>query len=317
MAAVDLVIAQDFVGPIMCSCPVELGAQGAKQHEFVRVELGQVSLVGAGPGDPELLTVKALRRMQAAEVVLHDKLISDEVLSLCNPKAELVNVGKRCGDVKDRGLQQQDIHGLLLLHCREGKRVVRLKCGDPLIFGRGGEELLFLAEHGIRAEVVPGITAALGAAASCQMPLTHRGASNEVRFVVGQDKACRLPPLDWAELAKKAPKQTVVFYMGMRSLERICTHLLDNGAEESTPMALIESATFVREEMAVVGSISTLPGLAKSSGVGGGPVLLILGPTAAFPQRLHEITPRCPVAAMTVPYESKHVSHIADWVTLG
>lgn len=268
--------------------------------------MGTVALVGAGPGDPDLLTVKALRTLQSAEVVLHDKLVSPEVLALIPADAERVNVGKRCGDVKDRGLQQDEIHELLVERCRRGKRVVRLKCGDPLVFGRGGEELEFMAEHGIRAEVVPGITSALGAAASCQLPLTHRGCgANQVRFVVGQDKAKRLPDLCWEELAREAGTQTVVFYMGMRSLAAICTRLVEHGAEASTPMALIESATSA-DERSLYGTVGTLPGLASESNAGKtGPVLLVLGPVAAFPARLRELAGERPAkrARMAEPTE--------------
>ncbi|CAE8658966.1 unnamed protein product, partial [Polarella glacialis] len=188
--------------------------------------LGPVALVGAGPGDPELLTLRAMRRLEAAEVVLHDSLISEEVLNLVPRSAELINVGKRCGDVKDRGLQQKEIHELMLLHSRRGRRVVRLKCGDPFVFGRGGEELEFLVKHQVSVEVVPGITSALGAAASCQVPLTHRGfGTNHVHFCVGQSQARTLPDLDWGELARSAMKQTAVFYMGLRSLDLICNTL--------------------------------------------------------------------------------------------
>merc|ERR1740138_1482863 len=217
---------------------------------------GPVALVGAGPGDPELLTVKAVRRLEAAEVVLHDNLISDEVLALVPAAAVLVNVGKRCGDVKDRGLQQQEIHDLLLSHSRRGVRVVRLKCGDPFVFGRGGEELEFLAKHGVFAEVVPGITTALGAAASCQMPLTHRGASNHVRLIVGQSSSRALPELDWDELARNVGRQTVVVYMGWKQIEELCKQLRDHGAPGETPMTLVENAT-ASNERALFGTVAS------------------------------------------------------------
>jgi len=253
---------------------------------------GSVALVGAGPGDPELLTLKALRRLQAADVVLHDSLLSEDILALVPASAELINVGKRCGDVRDRGLQQREIHELMLANCRRGCRVVRLKCGDPLVFGRGGEELEFLAKHGVQAEVVPGVTSAVGAAASCQMPLTHRDlGANSVRLVVGQSQAKKLPDLDWAELAGSAHRQTAVFYMGLRSLDSICERLLEHGAIGDTPMALVESATLPTERL-TVGTVDSMPKLAKERQVGadGGPVLVFLGPTAAFPARLEELS---------------------------
>mmetsp|Transcript_72871 Transcript_72871/g.202127 ORF Transcript_72871/g.202127 Transcript_72871/m.202127 type:complete len:307 (-) Transcript_72871:157-1077(-) len=269
------------------------------------LELGLVSLVGAGPGDPELLTLKALRRLEAAEVVLHDSLISAEVMMLIPTTAEVVNVGKRCGDPKDRGLQQQEIHELLVAHSRRGRKVVRLKCGDPLVFGRGGEELEFLAQHGVPTEVVPGITTALGASASCQMPLTHRGCANQVRFVVGQTKARELPELGWDELAREANKETVVFYMGLKSLEGICERLRKHGAPSDTPMAIVENATLPGER-AVYGTIESIASLAKKAEAGlNGPVIVFLGPTAAFPSKLEELAGSRPrkIARVSSPSE--------------
>lgn len=249
-----------------------------------------MALVGAGPGDPDLLTLKAVKRLEAADVVLHDSLVSEEVLALIPLRSELINVGKRCGDLKDRSLQQQEIHELLLVHSRRGRRVVRLKCGDPLLFGRGGEELEFLASHGVPTEVVPGITAALGAAASVQMPLTHRSCANQVRFLVGQSKSKALPDLDWAELAANVGSLTTVFYMGLKSLGSICEKLQGNGAAADTPMMIVESATFSTEKT-VSGTVATMLDLAAKSEIGsaGGPVLIMLGPTAAFPQQLAEL----------------------------
>eukprot|EP00927_Polykrikos_kofoidii_P022073 TRINITY_DN20698_c0_g1_i1.p1 TRINITY_DN20698_c0_g1~~TRINITY_DN20698_c0_g1_i1.p1 ORF type:complete len:305 (-),score=61.40 TRINITY_DN20698_c0_g1_i1:63-977(-) len=251
--------------------------------------LGKVSLVGAGPGDAELLTVKALRRLEAAEVVLHDSLISDEVLRLVPAGAKLINVGKRCGDPKDRGLQQQEIHDLMLMHSRRCRRVVRLKCGDPLVFGRGGEELEFLAKHLVPTEVVPGITAALGASASCLMPLTHRGCANQVRLVVGQSQARALPELCWSELARNADRQTVVFYMGMKFLNSICERLIAHGASGATHIAVVENATMPTER-AVSGTLDTILAQARDEEVGSvGPAIIFIGPSAAFPERLRAL----------------------------
>jgi len=235
--------------------------------------------------------VRAVRRLEAAEVVLHDNLISDDVLAMVPQGAELINVGKRCGDPKDRGLQQQEIHDLLLAHSRRGRRVVRLKCGDPFVYGRGGEEVEFLAKHGVPVEVVPGVTSALGASASLCVPLTHRDFGvNHVRFVVGQSKAKKLPDLDWQELAQSAGKQTTVFYMGYKSIDSICQRLLENGASAETPMALVESATLPNER-ALYGTLSNLPEVAKGQEAGmGGPVLIMMGPTAAFPAHLDKLS---------------------------
>lgn len=237
-----------------------------------------------------MLTLKAAKRLEAAEVVLHDALISEDVLAMVPAGAELINVGKRCGDVKDRGMQQQEIHDLMLLHGSRGRRVVRLKCGDPYVFARGGEEVEFLAEHGIPFEVVPGVTSVLGASASCSVPLTHRSFGvNHVRFVVGQSKAKCLPELDWAEIARDAMKQTTVFYMGYKSLDKICETLRENNAPEHTPMVLVESATMPAER-AVHGTLATMPDIAKQSNIGEtGPVLFLMGPTAAFPAHLEKL----------------------------
>jgi uroporphyrin-III C-methyltransferase/precorrin-2 dehydrogenase/sirohydrochlorin ferrochelatase/uroporphyrin-III C-methyltransferase len=246
--------------------------------------------VGAGPGDPELLTLKAVRRLEAAEVVLHDALLPEEILAMVPRAAELINVGKRCGMARDRGAQQKEINELMLTHARRGRSVVRLKCGDPFVFGRGGEEIEYLAEHGVSAEVVPGISACLGAAASLQVPLTHRTmGANQLRLVVGQTKAFVLPDLNWSELASNADKQTVVFYMGFKSLDGICERLLAHGISEDTPMMLVESAT-TPMEAAAYGTVKTLPGIAKENPGQGGPVLMFLGPTVAFPDRLEQMS---------------------------
>jgi len=263
---------------------------------------GMVALVGAGPGDPELLTVRAMRLLTSAEVVLHDNLISEEILALAPGSASRVNVGKRCGDVKDRGLQQREIHELLLEYSKRGQRVIRLKCGDPFIFGRGGEELEFLAQNGIDVEVVPGITTALGAAASCQMPLTHRDhGGTSVRFMVGQTRAKKVPDVDWGELAQSSMKQTVVFYMGMKMLDDICACLLSNKANPETPMALVENATLPNQRM-VSGTISTLAADGRAHCMGDhGPVIVFLGHTAAFPKHLEKISGGKPRTCLKIP----------------
>eukprot|EP00439_Symbiodinium_sp_Y106_P051402 s364_g6.t2 len=252
--------------------------------------LGPVALVGAGPGDPELLTLRAVRRLEAADVVLHDSLIPEEVLNMVPRRAQLINVGKRCGDVKDRGLQQQEIHDLMLAHSRRGCNVVRLKCGDPFIFGRGGEELEFLAANHVPCEVVPGITSALGAAASCQVPLTHRGfETNHLHLCVGQSKAKQLADMDWAQMAKSAMQQTAVFYMGLKLLDKICTTLRSHGAPDETPMMLVESATSPLEK-SLHSTLAEMPAEVEKQQFGsGGPVLIILGPTASFPAHLERL----------------------------
>lgn len=251
--------------------------------------LGPVALVGAGPGDPELLTLRAARLLGEADVILHDRLVSQKVLERVSANASVIDVGKRCGDPGDRGIQQQEIHDLMLFHSRRGSKVVRLKCGDPFVFGRGGEELLFLQSKGVDVQVVPGITSALGASASCHMPLTHRDLDvNQVQFVVGQCKAKMLPDINWTHIALEAKRQTTVIYMGFKSIDAICERLLREGAPPDMPMAIVESATTDNERVFQT-TIADMPALAlKHADEVTGPVLLILGPTVAFPSMLQE-----------------------------
>lgn len=200
-------------------------------------ERGFVSLVGAGPGDPALLTLKAVRRMERADVVYYDNLVSADVLAMVRKDAELVYVGKKR---RFKSIRQAEINQLLLQEAKTGKRVVRLKGGDPFLFGRGGEEIETLAENGVPFEVVPGITAALGCAAYANIPLTHRDYSQSVRFVTGHTKADQIN-LDWPELAK--PDQTLVVYMGLANLDRFTKNLLSFGMPPHTPIAIISKAT--------------------------------------------------------------------------
>lgn len=248
------------------------------RHADVRPE-GRVALVGAGPGDAGLLTLRGLRLLNEADVILHDRLVSAEVLELARRDAERIEVAKEAGK---HHVSQEQIHALMLEYARAGKRVVRLKGGDGFIFGRGGEELEFLRAHGVGYEVVPGITAALACAAYAGIPLTHRDHAQSVRFVTAHAKA-EDDDLDWAGFARE--KQTLAFYMGVSGLERVRARLIANGRAASTPCALVENGSRP-EQRVVVGTLDDLPTLAQRHDVRS-PALLFVGEVAALASRLH------------------------------
>ena len=231
----------------------------------------QVYLVGAGPGDPELLTVKAVRVLQQADIVVHDRLIGEGILDLAPPRAQRVYVGKAPGRP---GMTQDGINDLLVELAVPGRRVVRLKGGDPFVFGRGGEEALHLLRHGIPVEVIPGITAALGCAASAMIPLTHRGVATSVRFVTGHCRAGWWLDLNWPSLAD--PRTTLVFYMGLAHLEEITGRLIAAGLPHGTPAAAIADGT-TPEQRVVRGSLATLERAVRLAALAS-PVLLVIGP---------------------------------------
>ena len=240
---------------------------------------GSVVLVGAGPGDPGLLTLNALRALQQADIILHDRLVSDEVLALARRDADRISVGKAAGA---HSVPQSRIHELLVEHALAGRRVVRLKGGDPFVFGRGGEELEVLARHGIPFEVVPGITAATGCGAYAGIPLTHRDHAQSVRFVTAH---CgdSIDTLDWASLAQ--PRQTLALYMGVAGLGQIAERLLAHGRAASTPAAIVENGSRPDQRVTVT-TLAMLDDLGRHGGIRS-PALLIVGEVAALGERLH------------------------------
>ena len=244
---------------------------------------GEVYLVGGGPGDPDLLTFKALRLMQQADIVLYDRLISEGVLNLVRRDAQCMYVGK-CRD--QHTVQQSDINQLLVDFAKQGKRVLRLKGGDPFIFGRGGEEIALLMENHIPFQVVPGITAASGCAAYAGIPLTHRDHAQSVRFITGHTKSGNID-LPWSSLIDT--HQTLVFYMGLVGLEEIFANLIAHGRDRETPAALIEKGTYP-EQQVITGTLATLPALVKKGAIQP-PTLLIVGSVVSLRQQLNWYSP--------------------------
>ena len=237
------------------------------------VRRGRVWLVGAGPGDPDLLTVKALRLLQSADVIVHDRLTPQAILDLAGSTARLIDVGKR----KARHtLPQDDINRLLVALALDGLSVVRLKGGDPFLFGRGGEEMLACREAGVEVEVVPGVSAALAAAAGAGAPLTHRGLAQAVTFVTGHAAQGGDPDLDWPALARA--NQTLAVYMGLTTAGRIAQRLIEAGRNADTPVVLVENASLPNERRLA----ATLAGLEAAAAAFDGPVLLIVGEVAAL-----------------------------------
>ncbi len=239
---------------------------------------GEVWLVGAGPGDPDLLTFRALRLMQQADVVLHDRLVSEGVLDLCRRDAERIYVGKRRAG---HSVSQPDINKLLVELAQKGNRVVRLKGGDPFMFGRGGEEIGELAEAGIPFQVVPGITAASGCSTYAGIPLTHRDHAQSCLFVTGHLKDGSVD-LDWQQMAR--PNQTVVVFMGLVGLPVICKKLVEAGVSKDMPVALVERGT-TTDQRVLTGTLDTLPVLVEKNEVHA-PTTIIIGTVVTLRENL-------------------------------
>lgn len=268
-----------FDGPIVDHAVA--GNEALAEQQLLRLlentasqQPGQAWLVGAGPGDPQLLTVRAVQILQMADVILHDRLVSPEVLAMARRDADLISVGKAPGCSMN---SQEAINARLVELVRSGKRVCRLKGGDPFIFGRGGEEMLALADAGFACEVVPGVTAAAGCAASAGIPLTHRGLSQSVAFVTahGQDS---IDNLDWAALARD--RQTLAFYMAVSRFSDLMNRLIDNGRTADTPIAIIENGTTPAQRV-IRGTLGQLTMLSAAHKVAA-PAMLIVGEVAAI-----------------------------------
>jgi uroporphyrin-III C-methyltransferase len=259
---------------------------------------GQVSLVGAGPGDPELLTLRAIRRLEAADVVLHDRLVSDEILAICN-HARLINVGKK---PRGKRTSQEVINHLLLKEYRAGHRVVRLKGGDPFVFGRGSEEAVFLREHGVNSiEVVPGISSAISAPALAGIPVTHRGVSTSFSVVTGMGATPEGHSLedDWVKLVGAGG--TVVFLMSVRKLPRIVEVLADGEIDMNKPCAFVESAS-LNHQRVVTGTLSTIVEIADRENISS-PAAFVVGDVVRFHEQISSY-PEVPLSGAT------------DWVAL-
>jgi uroporphyrin-III C-methyltransferase/precorrin-2 dehydrogenase/sirohydrochlorin ferrochelatase len=246
--------------------------------------IGEVYLVGGGPGNPDLLTFRALRLMQQADVVVYDNLVSPAVLDMCRRDADRIYVGKKRAD---HALPQEGINDLLVRLAKEGKRVCRLKGGDPFIFGRGGEEIETLAQHKIPFQVVPGITAAAGVASYTGIPLTHRDHAQACIFVTGHLKDGSMN-LDWDMLAR--PHQTIVIYMGLHGLPVLCGKLIEHGLAKDTPAAIVQQGTTSKQRV-VTGTLATLPGIAEAAKLHA-PTLIIVGSVVTLHDKLKWFNPK-------------------------
>jgi uroporphyrin-III C-methyltransferase/precorrin-2 dehydrogenase/sirohydrochlorin ferrochelatase len=257
-----------------------------------RANAGCVYLVGAGPGDPELLTLRAVRLLQRAQVIVYDHLVSGEVLNFCAPTAERIYAGKRRNE---HTMRQEQINALLVKLAQQGKQVVRLKGGDPFIFGRGGEELQTLAAHGIAFEVVPGVTAASGVSSYAGIPLTHRDYAQSCLFVTGHLKD-GTADLDWPSLVR--PHQTVVIYMGLGGLPEICRQMMHHGAAPTLPIAVVQDGSIATQKV-VTGTLADMPERVAQAGLKS-PCLTLIGEVVKLHDALAWFKPRAKEAAWDI-----------------
>lgn len=244
---------------------------------------GKVYLVGAGPGDPGLLTLKALDVINRADCVVYDRLVSDDVMALVSQNIKKIFAGKSC---KQKAMSQEEINALLVKLAGEGKIVVRLKGGDPMLFGRGGEEALELAAHGVKYEVIPGITSAQGCGAAAGIPLTHRGLATGVRFLTGhrmnKEDAAQPLELDWQSLADL--ETTIVVYMGLANLDVICSELAAHGLPDDTPAAAIQQGTTPAQKV-ILADLTSLSERVKEAALEP-PTLVIIGKVAGLAEKI-------------------------------
>ncbi len=241
---------------------------------------GKVVLVGAGPGDPDLLTLRAVRWIRAADVIVYDRLIHPDVLALANPTAEKIDMGKTQG----HHLRQCEIHELLVKKARESKTVIRLKGGDPFLFGRGGEEVEYLAEHGIPFEVVPGVSSCLSAPVSAGIAVTHRDASSSVAIVTGHSSEGHEDRVNWEAVARI---DTSVFLMGVHNIETIARKLIDAGRSPDTPAAMIQMAYWEGERI-VTGTLESIAAEVRRAGMEP-PATLVVGEVVRLRERLQQL----------------------------
>ncbi|AXN03154.1 MULTISPECIES: uroporphyrinogen-III C-methyltransferase [Vibrio] len=277
MSTTETISQLPIKGPRLVAVNNNALASSAPSYVKSQLTCGEVALIGAGPGDPELLTLKALSFLQQADVVLYDYLVSDEIMALVPSDTILVCVGKRAGH---HSVPQEKTNQLLIDFAQQGYKVVRIKGGDPFMFGRGGEELEVLFDAGVKFQVIPGITAAAGATAYAGIPLTHRDYAQSALFVTGHLKA-ENDDMDWSTLARG--NQTLVIYMGLMKSSYIQQQLIEHGRQANTPIAIIERGT-QRSQKVFKGQLSDLSQLAARAQA---PALIVVGEVVALSEKLH------------------------------